>query len=326
MIGIICLFSAGYAAFSSNFLVSGKGTIVDPPITIDELKERKVTNGNGLYEDIYENNRYIYRGTNPDNYITFNNDLWRIVSIENDNMVKIVKNESIGEFARDVENERYKANTYCGNESNKLYGCEVWGSSTTTLDSEGNRITRMSSTAQETLLPLPELESSLNRYLNGEYYNSLNSISKSQIVVHKWNVGRLFLNQNQTLEEDIFQEKLNKWEGNVALINVTDYIRSSTNPECKSLVNSRSTPYPCGKSNWLTLEKSWTLSTGFSESTHSDWGISKNSITGNIEDVLPGHSYANSLSKIYPAVFLNSNIKLSGKGTIKVPYNIIFGN
>lgn len=35
MIGIICLFSAGYAAFSSNFLVSGKGTIKDVKFEVD---------------------------------------------------------------------------------------------------------------------------------------------------------------------------------------------------------------------------------------------------------------------------------------------------
>ena len=35
MISIICLFSAGYSAFSSNFLVSGKGTIVDDNFKLD---------------------------------------------------------------------------------------------------------------------------------------------------------------------------------------------------------------------------------------------------------------------------------------------------
>ena len=35
MIGIICLFSVGYATFSSNFLVSGKGTIVDVKFEVD---------------------------------------------------------------------------------------------------------------------------------------------------------------------------------------------------------------------------------------------------------------------------------------------------
>ena len=39
-----------------------------------------VTSGDGLYEDQYETGRYIYRGSEPNNYIQFNNELWRIVA------------------------------------------------------------------------------------------------------------------------------------------------------------------------------------------------------------------------------------------------------
>ena len=43
-----------------------------------------VTSGDGLYEDQYETGRYIYRGSEPNNYIQFNNELWRIVAKETD--------------------------------------------------------------------------------------------------------------------------------------------------------------------------------------------------------------------------------------------------
>lgn len=45
MAAVVCFFSVGYAAFSSNFLVSGKGTIIEKSIAIDELKDKKVTEG-----------------------------------------------------------------------------------------------------------------------------------------------------------------------------------------------------------------------------------------------------------------------------------------
>ena len=60
-----------------------------------------VTSGDGLYKDEYED-RYFYKGANPNNYVNFNNSLWRIISIENDGTIKIMKNENIGEMVWDT--------------------------------------------------------------------------------------------------------------------------------------------------------------------------------------------------------------------------------
>ena len=56
-----------------------------------------VTTGDGLYKDEYEEGRYFYKGKNPSNYITFNNEQtgWRIVSIEPDKTIKIMRIVSI---------------------------------------------------------------------------------------------------------------------------------------------------------------------------------------------------------------------------------------
>ena len=75
------------------------GTVTPPipsGITSDDLKALAVTEGDGLYADEYESGRFIYKGANPNNYITFNNETWRILSVENDGRIKIVRNESIG--------------------------------------------------------------------------------------------------------------------------------------------------------------------------------------------------------------------------------------
>ena len=61
-----------------------------------------VTSGDGLYEDEYEDGRYFYKGANPNNYITFNGESWRIVSIEPDGTIKIMRNSIIGEMAWDT--------------------------------------------------------------------------------------------------------------------------------------------------------------------------------------------------------------------------------
>ena len=62
-----------------------------------------VTKGDGLYKDDYED-RYFYKGANPNNYITFNNEIagWRIISLEADGTIKMIKNDSSISLAWDT--------------------------------------------------------------------------------------------------------------------------------------------------------------------------------------------------------------------------------
>ena len=70
----------------------------------ETLLENVVTTGDGLYKDEYEEGRYIYKGANPNNYITFNNETWRIISVENDGPIKIMLNESLEDMMWDSTN------------------------------------------------------------------------------------------------------------------------------------------------------------------------------------------------------------------------------
>ena len=81
-------------------------------------KEKIVSSGVGLYKDEYEENRYLYKGKSTNNYITFNNETagWKILSIEPDNTIKIIKLDNIGKKAWDSNNnntwESASLNTY----------------------------------------------------------------------------------------------------------------------------------------------------------------------------------------------------------------------
>lgn len=60
---------------------------------LDVLKKHNTIaqTGDGLYE---MNNELVYRGENPNNYISFNDELWRIVKIDKDNKIKIILTET----------------------------------------------------------------------------------------------------------------------------------------------------------------------------------------------------------------------------------------
>ena len=62
-----------------------------------------VTSGDGLYADEYEEGKYTYKGANPNNYVTFNDEKagWRIILINSDGTIKIMKEAIIGDIAWD---------------------------------------------------------------------------------------------------------------------------------------------------------------------------------------------------------------------------------
>ena len=67
-----------------------------PPTTADQVK-------GGLEKDPYEC-RYFFKGANPNNYITFNNETWRIISAECDGTIKIIKETSASNQVWDATN------------------------------------------------------------------------------------------------------------------------------------------------------------------------------------------------------------------------------
>jgi len=119
----------------------GNGTVTpSEPTAADKLIETAVTTGDGLYADDYETGRYIYKGANPNNYITFNDETWRILSVENDGTLKIMKKDSIGKKAWDNSNSNdwsrpATLNTYLNNdyynslssEAQDLIQTHTWG-------------------------------------------------------------------------------------------------------------------------------------------------------------------------------------------------------
>lgn len=104
----------------------------------DFITSLVVSSPDELYTDEHGDIRYY--GANPNNYVRFNNELWRIMGVI-DGKIKIVRNESIGNYAWDSSN------------SNN------WNNS------------------------------SLKSYLNGDYYNSIEEVSRNMISSETYYLG-----------------------------------------------------------------------------------------------------------------------------------------
>ena len=100
IIGGVCslllIMTVGYAAMQTNLSINAKGNILKNGTPgIQYITTLVKTNTNELYTDEHGNIRYY--GANPNNYVRFNNELWRIMGII-DGKMKIIRNDSIGKY------------------------------------------------------------------------------------------------------------------------------------------------------------------------------------------------------------------------------------
>ena len=283
------------------------------------LKAKVVTSGDGLYTDSTEAGRYVYRGANPNNYITLGTDTYRIISVESDNTLKVIKNGSIGGKAFDTQNARYStiSTDYCSSE----YGCKVWGSKTTTLDTNGKNVTQMPREVNGTLYNLPDAEATLNTYLNNDWYNSLSSNVQNIVVSHMFNVGVTKYNET-SLANTITQEKTYKWLGKVGLMNPSDYVKASTNSACDSVnayYNTSSCYSNSATHNWIfagpaAKSSSWTLAPYSTSNAYYVFNVRSG---GDL-----GSNNAHLNTGAAPVLYLSSDISLEGDGTSNSPYTV----
>ena len=308
--------------------------------------------GDGLYEAQGEPGRYVYRGTNPNNYINLKENgtdvSYRIISYEPDGTIKIVRDERIdasgniwdGNTARQNEN-----NTYC----NSANGCNVWGNQSNTYYNDqtlselnqdfyfyyysDSQSTNFSIKPQSNYGTVTQ-DSSLNTYLNTTWINTLDF--KNNIETHSFDVGGLYYTStytggNKGIIKEKQEEKTFKWNGKIGLLNITEYTESSTNQNCKSVYsnyysaldsqgnllrdNLPTEGWPCKNNNFNYKNyNQWSISSS-SNYRYNMWYVPS---SGNFNNM-----YANSVYGVRPAFYLKSSVRLSGLGTSDSPYELV---
>ena len=183
----------------------------------------------GATESITE---YRYRGASPKNYVTFNNEVWRILGVfptddgtgNIENRIKIIKDQSIGNYKWDT------------GESNN------WARPAT-----------------------------LNTELNTTYLNSLTSEAQNMIGNTKYYLGGKNVTYNNgyadtPLQFYSYERKIsgseyycngsnpNNWVGKLGLMYLSDYGYASSNCENKKIYDNNSSSNDiraCNTTNWL---------------------------------------------------------------------------
>ena len=260
---------------------SGLYTIIHPKDTTLQI---------GATEDITE---YRYRGASPKNYVTFNNEVWRIIGVfptddgtgKIENRIKIIKDQSIGNKYWDTSGE---------------YGSNNWARPAT-----------------------------LNTELNTTYLNSLDSTAQNMIGDAKYYLGgykdttitsEVMYSyerkiKNTTSNEFYYGTNPNNLVGKLGLMYASDYGYAASD-ECKQTLNNYNNT-TCKNNNWLFKSNNeWILPQNANDSGgvfyfYSGGGVSCNYRAG-------GWQFA-----VRPGLYLKSSVQIiGGSGTSTDPYVI----
>ena len=318
----------------------------------------------GLYESKIQSKRFVYRGNVNDNYIELIENgvptMYRIISYEADDSIKVIRDTSIGNMAWDERTSETEGprkndnNTYC-NYTGTYYGCNVWsnmndttynGTPLSTLFSNNFHYKYFSSSTSELLdhstNGTVKDNSSLNTYLNGEWLTNsgLNDYINPNT---NFSVGGLYYYSTYTggdkgLEKELEEINSYKWQGKVGLMYITDMVETSLSNSCDSVYDnfyynpnyyykdtgSETASQHITNGNWPCTKDNW-LFKGITE-----WSLSANSYYRNGVWSVSGTGYFD-YNRPYnalgarPAFYLKSSIQLSGSGTISDPYRVVTG-
>ena len=309
----LIIMTSGYAAFNTNISLHAKGNIKCNPQNIEEkIKKDITTEGDGLYKDEYTEGRFVYRGTNPNNYIEFNNELWRIIAKEQDGTLKIVRNDFLDQkMSFDTAGNRTTG--YCSQGDAPTNGCNAWSSTASMLGSPAEFI-------NGSFRGIVDKDSEINTYLNGEYYNSLSPEAQNLIINYDYNIGGVPYNLSLTMKEQLENESTYKWNGKVALINLSDYMLANSNQNlCGTSGNNYKSENSaiCRNTTWMNKGFSvyWTL-TPYALFSDTVWDINGSGHLGN------GYKTGINVASVRPVVHIKSSLTVCGEGTQNNPYQL----
>ncbi len=347
----------GYFTFSAPSKLSKQDITYSIKYTFKKKETSKIftdfiTNlaktSSDLLTDTTSDKNIRYVGSNPNNYVSFNGEIWRIVGVFNNigdgnnntsSKVKIVRNESIGVISWDssIEDDPNPGNKA----DNKGFNDYTISDLMHVLNSgfDTNVVTNKRGSVYTDYVANNSLY--WNRASGKCTYSQSNDVrdcdfssnglldsSKAFISDAVWNIAAndgsnkkpLEIYNNEHGSKTWGNTRPTTWTGKVALINASDYGFAVSNTSCYNYeIKTWGTTNPmCHENNWLYNGlRRWTITPHWNNHHYVLYIDSD----GKLADYQATDTSKN--NGIYPAVFLNANVKVkSGEGTLSSPYVI----
>ena len=279
------------------------------------------------------NGEYRYYGSNPNNYVEFNGELWRIISVSNvkssknanngSMRVKIIRDESIGSYSFDSSdssiNSGYGVNDWSqadlNTELNTLY---YNGQSGTCYNGRNNETTSCDFTSTGLSDASKSLIGDALWYLGG--FPSATSI-KDANVSYTYERGT---NVYDCSTDDGACPRSTSWVGKVGLMYLSDYMYATDLSVCTTVLNnsldsgSDYSDVSCKDNNWL-YESTFDQRT-FSPLYISSYIVNRIDMLGN---GVMSTTNGSTDTGVRPVVYLNQNVKIeNGNGSKTSPYKL----
>lgn len=314
---IILFLTIGYALLNETLSVEATGIIGTPAKSkLSEVilsnEEATLNTGDGLYE---YNSKYYYSGANVNNYVIFNEEIWRIISIEENGSVKITKDEVVStELIAQLENN---SNFWLNKSNDTNLAKQIKNDGQIPFDYRKRRpnpetlenayciITSNGCNAYDKGTFLNKnvaTESLMKLYLEQVYFPNMTTLAKEQVENYTLNIG--IIETNKSIDVVLASEETNQIISNIGLLNVSDYIYATHDTTCRKAFDK----IDCATENWLTIpDYTFSLLNGKYTSANAQmWIIST---TGQIIS-----RDANNRFYLRPVVVLNKNITATGTG------------
>ena len=331
------------------YTTTEKSTVVNNEITYNYASSVSLMNDRlGGTTTSLDGGNIRYYGASPNNYIYFNCsdysnqtsdtcELWRIIGIF-DGKVKIMRNESIGEYSWDNKD------TDTGAEY--VYGKNDWSSArlmkllnpsayyTADTNDNGNGQSLYWNAERGTCF-----SEASNATTSCDFTSSgiKNDVTRNKIAEVTWNTGgwddsRIYSNQFYEYERGttVYEGRSTTWTGKVALPYSSDYGYATDFNKCTqnlSNYNSSTDSYACRTNDWMypilgTNQYGGWLLTPYSGYSFYVWVVAP---TGRIIALVSTGDYGAAKAKlVVPTLYLNSNEYIeSGNGTEDNPYHLM---
>ena len=289
-------------------------------------------NGTTKYHD------YRFRGADPNNYVLFNNDLYRIIGVFDSNthgvegkyLVKLIRSRILGDFSWGAYNSTNTSGTYSSYKND-------WTGNTTGVKASANVL------LNEFFYNKTDTSSTYGTCSDWTYYSSNNSyktFSCSDIVGHgldsnsqnyieevTWYLkGYKTINyskQNFYLcERGLSTDTTNCMSANsgaydasttakIGLMYASDYLYASSYFADSNTTTASSQYY--GNKNWLYKGFEWTITPRADSTIHAFNVNSSGDVSISFADIGSG---------VRPTFYLKSNVNVTGTGTFDNPYKL----
>ena len=279
--------------------------------------------GEGLKIDNTSDANIRYYGSNPNNYVKFNNELWRIIGVFGNN-VKLVRSESLGSLSWDSSESSV----------NGGWGVNEWSQSAlknylNTMYYGGTSVTCYNGQIKkEVTCPTGTIDETSKALIDNHTWKT-GAIEWSKITNtlafykdERGNETGKICNGGASCNDTV--ERTTEWPGYIGLPYATDYAYASGESICETnmVKQDSSNTYICKNNNWMFKPNTWywTLSPdAFSGHSRYVWGVVSD---GRVNGYLAAGGGA-----VFPAIYLKSNILIeSGTGTSSNPYILKAGS